>query len=193
MLRLSQKDLYNLFDHACICLAYQEAKTNEKSYTHLFKMKNFLRQIRAMFGLLHLWSIDGCLEIIEYCLAKSRLFEYPNNSAATAAAVVNASSNSTNSLKKQISVISALDPTNISTIDLNRLTTDYVEQIVDMHRNLAIILANKKTEFTAYKELTRCARVTLEKYYEHQQIQDAAGFYDKTESQGKLPFSDSAS
>ncbi len=41
--KFSQKDLYNLHDHACICLAYQEAKENEKSYTHLFKMKNFLR------------------------------------------------------------------------------------------------------------------------------------------------------
>ncbi len=41
--KCSQKDLYNLHDHACICLAYQEAKENEKSYTHLFKMKNFLR------------------------------------------------------------------------------------------------------------------------------------------------------
>ncbi len=31
---------------------------------------------------------------------------------------------------------------------------------------------------TAYKELTKCARLTLEKFYEHQQFQDAAGFYD---------------
>lgn len=38
------------------------------------------------------------------------------------------------------------------------------------------MLQEKKTEFTAYGELTRCARLTLEKYYEHQQIQDAAGY-----------------
>lgn len=78
--RLSQRDLYNLFDHACVCLAYQEAKTNEKSYTHLFRMKNFLRQIRAMFGLMHLWSIDGCLEMIDFCLTKSKSIEYPRQS-----------------------------------------------------------------------------------------------------------------
>lgn len=165
-------------------------------------MKNFIRQVRAMFGLMHLWSIDGCLEIIEYCLTKSRLFEYPslsNNttSAVTTTALPAVSSTNPNSnpgLKKQISIInmqasttsvnssSTASPNN--SIDFNRLTTDYVEQMTELHRNLTIILTNKKNEFTAYKELTRCARLTLEKYYEHQQIQDAAGFYDKNENQG---------
>ena len=40
------------------------------------------------------------------------------------------------------------------------------------------ILEKKKQELIAYRELTICARKTLEKYYEHQQIQDEAGFYD---------------
>lgn len=77
--RFSQKDLYNLYDHSCICQAYMEAKTNEKSYLHLYKMKNFLRQIRAMFGLMHLWQIEHCLEIVEYCLAKAKLYELPSS------------------------------------------------------------------------------------------------------------------
>lgn len=165
---------------------------------HLFKMKNFLRQVRAMFGLMHLWSIDGCLEIIEYCLTKSRLFDYPSLSnstviptattttTATTTLGLNTSTNiSKQTLKKQISVISMnMSTESISSIDLKRLTTDYMEQMADIHRNLTVILTSKKAEFTAYKELTRCARLTLEKYYEHQQIQDAAGFYDKTEQQG---------
>lgn len=41
--RRSQRDLQNLYDHACVCLAFQEARHNDKSYMHLFKMKNFLR------------------------------------------------------------------------------------------------------------------------------------------------------
>lgn len=73
--RFSEKDLYNLYDHACICQAYQEAKTNEKSFVHLFNMKNFLRQIRAIFGLMHLWQIDCCLELVDYCLTKSKMYE----------------------------------------------------------------------------------------------------------------------
>lgn len=217
-----------MFDHACICLANQEAKSNEKSYTHLFKMKNFLRQVRAMFGLMHLWSIDGCLEMIEYCLTKSRLFEYPNfssggvnpnnNTNTTNQQQPGASSSSTATgppgFKKQISIINMQttatttsatttattsssstieNPSSLSqaasasnsAVDLSRLSTDYVEQIANLHRNLTIILTNKKNELTAYKELTKCARLTLEKYYQHQQIQDAAGFYDKNENQGK--------
>ena len=43
--RFSQKDLYNLYDHACICRAYQEAKKNEKSFFNLFKMKNLQTKI----------------------------------------------------------------------------------------------------------------------------------------------------
>ena len=82
--KLSQKDMYNLYDHACVCLAFQEAKENDKSYTHLFKMKNFLRQIRAIFGLMYLWSIDGCLEMIDFCLTKSKLYEQPLISNANA-------------------------------------------------------------------------------------------------------------
>ena len=196
--RLSQLDLYNLFDHACICLANQESKTNEKSYTHLFKMKNFLRQIRAIFGLMHFWSIDGCLEMIDYCLTKTRLFEYPsiNNNRQHSTSTANYNNNNvqpTSNLTKNISLINMqASTTSISSsnslnkfdIDQNRLTTDYFEQMAECHRSLMIILSNKKLEFTAYKELTRCARLTLEKYYEHQQIQDAAGFYDKNEIQG---------
>ena len=52
------------------------------------------------------------------------------------------------------------------------------EQSVDPNNSLLSILNKKKQELTAYKELTLCARKTLEKYYEHQRIQDAAGFYD---------------
>ena len=77
--KFSQKDLYNLYDHACICQAYQEAKTNEKSFLFLYKMKNFLKQIRAIFGLLHAWPIDSCLELIDFCLVKAKLYEQPTN------------------------------------------------------------------------------------------------------------------
>lgn len=76
--------------------------------------------------------------------------------------------------------------TAITTTDLNRLTTDYGEQIADLHRNLTVILTNKKIELTAYKELTRCARLTLHKYYQHQEIQDAAGFYDNKTMDSQL-------
>ena len=138
--RFSQKDLYNLYDHACVCQAFQEFKTNEKSYTHLFKIKNFQKQVRAIFGLMYLWPIDNCLEMIDFCLTKSKLIEqsyvYDNGSCL-------------------------------------------VDEYTECHENLIKILNEKKDEFLAYKELTKCARQTLEKYYEHQQIQDAAGFYDE--------------
>lgn len=42
-------------------------------------MKSFLRQIRAVFGLMHLWSIDCCLELVEYCLSKAKMYENPMN------------------------------------------------------------------------------------------------------------------
>ena len=137
--RFSQKDLYNLHDHACVCRAYQEAKKNEKSFVHLFKMKNFLKQTRAIFGLMYLWNIDECLTLIEYCLAKSKLYEQPGH---------------------------ANDDDDDANFD-------------SCHRaRLVAMLNSKKVEFTAYKELVSSARKTLEQYYEHQQIQDAAGFYD---------------
>jgi hypothetical protein len=77
--RFSQKDLYNLYDHACVCLAYQEWKesNSEKAHAYLFKMKNFIRQVRAIFGMMHLWHIDGCIELIEFCLARAKLYEQP--------------------------------------------------------------------------------------------------------------------
>lgn len=79
--RFSQKDLYNLYDHACICQAYKEARAaNEKSYFNLYRMKSFLRQIRAVFGLMYLWPIDCCLELVEYCLSKAKIYENPMNS-----------------------------------------------------------------------------------------------------------------
>jgi hypothetical protein len=135
--KFSQKDLYNLFDHACICRAYQEAKKNEKSFLHLFRMKNFLRQIRAIFGLMYLWNIDECLLLIEYCLTKSKLYEQPGYCHTT--------------------------------------------ELTDNYASLVFMINNKKIEFTAYKELVTSARQTLEQYYEHQQIQDAAGFYDNND------------
>ena len=147
--RFSQKDLYNLFDHACICQANQEAKKNEKSFMILFKIKNFIKQIRAIFGLMHLWPIDSCLELIEFCITKSKLYEQPNVAG---------------------DVMQQSESINIE----DQLQASYL----DSHNNLITLLNNKKTEFTAYKELTKCARQTLEKYYEHQQIQDAAGFYE---------------
>ena len=140
--KFSQKDLYNLYDHACICRAYQEAKRNEKSFLHLFKMKNFLRQIRAIFGLMYLWNIDECLELIEYCLTKAKLYVQSS----------------------EIFV-----------------SEDMVDYDKNSHASLVAMLNNKKLEFTAYKELVTSARQTLEQYYEHQQIQDAAGFYDNNE------------
>lgn len=179
-----------------MCLANSEAKKNEKSYTYLFKMKNFLRQVRAIFGLMHLWPIDGCLEMIEYCIAKARLVEYPtstntnSNNTTTTAEPPNPTTNP-QQVKKQISVTngdswlsSNMACSNSDITIANRLSsTDYLEQMVEMHRNLTMILTNKKNELMAYKELTRCARITLEKYYEHQQFQDAAGFY-KSDNQG---------
>lgn len=77
--RYSRKDLYNLYDHACICQAYQEAKSNEKSYVHLFKIKNFIKQIRAVFGLMHLWSVESCVELVDYCLAKAKFCQEPTS------------------------------------------------------------------------------------------------------------------
>ena len=135
--RFSQKDLYNLYDHACICQAYKEARSNEKSYFYLYKMKSFLRQIRAVFGLMHLWSIDCCLELVEYCLSKSKMYENPSTWHAK----------------------------------------EELEQYAEIHFSLQGILEKKKQELIAYKELTMCARKTLAKYYEHQQIQDEVGFY----------------
>jgi hypothetical protein len=129
--------------------------------------------------------------MIDYCLTKSRLFEYPSNNinrhqpSTTTASSQHGLTKHISLINMQTSTISTTSSSNsLSNLDLNRLTTDYFEQMSECHRNLMIILSNKKVEFTAYKELTRCARLTLEKYYEHQQIQDAAGFYDKNENQG---------
>ena len=97
-------------------------------------MKNFLRQIRAIFGLMHLWSIGGCLELVEYCITKSTIYEQPSHS------------NNSNIESTQTKLIN--------------------------------ILNKKKAELSAYKELTRCAAQTLHKYYEHQENQDAAGYYE---------------
>jgi len=139
--RFSRKDLYNLYDHSCICQAHQEAKTNEKSYIHLYKMKNFLKQTRAIFGLMHLWSVESCLELVEYSLAKCKLFQEPNS----------------------------FEMDNIS----QDITTTNHFSISD---NFIQVLNEKKNELIAYQELTKYARSTLQKYYEHQQMQDAAGY-----------------
>ena len=149
--RYSRKDLYNLYDQACICQAYQEAKTNEKSFTHLFRIKNFLKQIRAIFGLMHLWSVESCLELIDYCLAKSKLSQEPDTSFQM-------------ETSSQILIIDKMISTDFNVTD-----------------HLISILNEKKNELTAYQELTRYARTTLQKYYEHQQMQDAAGFYEQVE------------
>lgn len=127
-----QKDIYNLFDHACLSFANQEAKNFDKAYCYLFKINNFLRQIRAIFGFMDQWSIDGCLELIDFCIKKCQFFE----------------------------------------------STDYDSSEFEYLNSLIDILLDKKNEFTAYKDLISCAQSVLEKYYEHQQNQDAAGFYD---------------
>jgi hypothetical protein len=151
--RYSRKDLYNLYDHSCICQAYQEAKTNEKSYIHLYKMKNFIKQIRAIFGLMHLWSVESCLELVDYCLTKSKMFHEPD-----------------------------FDTIEKSSTDQNQDLTvcdhDFIE-------NLLPILIEKKNELTAYQELTKYARITLHKYYEHQEMQDAAGYYDEINNESQ--------
>jgi hypothetical protein len=91
--RFSQKDLYNLYDHASICQALKSNQTKpeendinndnnnnkNKSYHYLFKMKNFLRQFRAIFSLMYFWSIDDCLEMVEFLLNKCDLFERYHN------------------------------------------------------------------------------------------------------------------
>lgn len=48
----------------------------------------------------------------------------------------------------------------------------------DVTDNLMQALTEKKNELAAYRELTKYARTTLQKYYEHQQMQDAAGYYE---------------
>lgn len=70
-----QKDIYNLFDHACISYANQETKHFEKSYCYLFKINNFKRQIRAVFGLMYQWPIEGCLESIDFLVQKCKFFQ----------------------------------------------------------------------------------------------------------------------
>ena len=71
----------------------------------------------------------------------------------------------------------------------NQLIDNLQEQSADPNNSLLSILNKKKQELTAYKELTLCARKTLEKYYEHQRIQDAAGFYDdKQHNSNELSF-----
>ncbi len=104
-------------------------------------MKNFLRQIRAMFGLMHMWPIEGCLEMVEYCLAKARVYE-----------------------------TTASNSTSVSQ-DTDTITSE-------VHTSVLAILNKKKQELIAYMDLTVCAGKTLAKYYEQQQIQDAAGLYD---------------
>ena len=64
------RDLYNLYDYACVCCAYKESTINEKSYLYLFKMKNFAKQIRYCLSFMYLWPIDSCLEIVDYCLTR---------------------------------------------------------------------------------------------------------------------------
>ncbi|RNA16340.1 Zinc finger FYVE domain-containing 26 [Brachionus plicatilis] len=127
-----QKDIYNLFDHACLSFANQEAKHFDKSYYYLFKINNFIRQIRAVFGLIDQWSIDGCLELVDFCIKKCQFFQLA---------------------------------------DLDSNEAQYLSSLIE-------ILDDKKKEFTAYNDLILCAQNVLEKYYEHQQVQDAAGFYD---------------
>ncbi len=146
--RFSQKDLYNLYDHACICHAYQEAKQNQNSFIHLYKIKNFLRQIRAIFGLMHMWPIESCLEMVEYCLTKAKLFE---TTCVTTTPCYNS-------------------------VNLYSCASEY--DSFEIHTSVLAILNKKKQELIAYKDLTICAGKTLAKYYEHQQIQDAAGLYD---------------
>jgi hypothetical protein len=154
---------------------------------------------------MHLWPIDGCLELIDFCLTKSRLFEQPfingsgsdidqlnfhymPDNAATTTAKSSSLSSSSNSNKNSGIVAGVRNKpvtnnpqlvltTNSSSVSSPQINF-YQNQSLDLHKKLIAMLANKKTEFIAYKELTKCARLTLEKYYEHQQIQDAAGFYD---------------
>ncbi len=154
--RYSRKDLYNLYDHSCICQAYQEAKTNEKSYIHLYKMKNFIKQIRAIFGLMHLWSVESCLELVDYCLTKSKMFHEPDD------------------------FIDTMEKTSTDQLNQDLTVCDH-----DFIENLIPILIEKKNELTAYQELTKYARVTLHKYYEHQEMQDAAGYYDEINNESQ--------
>lgn len=107
---------------------------------------------------MYLWPIDSCLELIDFCLTKSKLFEQPF----------------VNSLSSSLNIDSETEQRDTK--------QPFQTQYIDYHKKLVAMLNDKKTEFTAYKELTRCARSTLEKYYEHQQIQDAAGFYDNENS-----------
>jgi hypothetical protein len=146
---------------------------------------------------MYLWPIDGCLELIDFCLTKSKLFEQPfmNNAASSdmdqlnfhyvpdnAASSMNKSSqsSSSNSNKNEKTAKNKAASSNKanSTATTTLQSNFYQNQYLDFHKKLITMLTNKKTEFIAYKELTKCARLTLEKYYEHQQIQDAAGFYD---------------
>jgi hypothetical protein len=143
---------------------------------------------------MYLWSIDGCLEMIDFCLTKSKLFEQPfmnnansdmdqlnfhyvpdNIAASSTAKSSQSSSSNSNKNERNTKIKNASTNANAAA---NSQSNFYQNQYLEFHKKLITMLTNKKTEFIAYKELTKCARLTLEKYYEHQQIQDAAGFYD---------------
>ena len=126
------KDIYNLFDHACLSYVNQQTKDFDKSYCYLFKINNFKRQIRAVFGLMFQWSIDGCLEVIDFLIQKCRFFQLSH---------------------------------------LNSNENEYLFSLIDA-------LIDKKKEFSAYQDLITCAQNILEKYYEHQQVQESVGLYD---------------
>ena len=111
------RDLYNLYDYACICCAYKESILNEKSYLYLFKMKNFSKQIRYCLSLMYLWPIDSCLEVVDFCLTR----------------------------------LKSLDDKFLSTNITFSKYKDYIDYLNDI-----------KIEFESYKELTQCAKQTLD-------------------------------
>lgn len=122
--KFTLSDLYNLHDYACLSAAIKFASTNEQSHQYLFKIRNFNNQLKYCLTLLHLWTINGCLEILEFLISKIKLFNFPQDSL-------------------------------IREVDSNY--NDYLK-----------FLNDKKKEFEAFKELTECARLTAEKYFDEE-------------------------